>query len=186
VGVAPEFSALRFSQPPVYLLLNLLPNEFPLFMRKLLEVISLIALATLLWMTATALYGQGHLPEKIPTHFDFAGNPNAWGSARMLLVLPAAGIFLYLSISLVSFFPNSFNYPVRVSAQNRLRLQSIALRMLAFLKAETICLFALIQYYTLQAARSNRLGLPPFLMLAAIVVIFITMGSHLAAMRRAR
>lgn len=155
-------------------------------MRKLLEAISLVALATLLWMTAAALYGAGHLPDKIPTHFDLAGNPNAWGPAQMLLLLPAVGIFLYLTISLVSRFPGSFNYPVRVSAQNRARLQSIAMNMVAFLKAETICLFALLQYYTLQAARSSRLGLPPFLMLSAIAVIFVTMGWHIAAMRRAR
>src|SRR5580698_1465299 len=103
-------------------------------MRKLLETISLLALLTLLWMSGSALYGANHLPDKIPTHFDFAGNPDAWGSSQMLLLLPAIGIFLYLTISFVSRFPNSFNYPVRVSAQNRVRLQSIALNMIAFLK----------------------------------------------------
>ena len=155
-------------------------------MRKLLELLSLIALVTLLVMTWSALYGAGHLPDKIPTHFDFAGKPDAWGPSQMLLLLAGVGLFLYLTISLVSRFPGSFNYPVRVSAQNRDRLQSIALNMVAFLKAETLCLFALLQYYTLQAARSSRLGLPPFLMAVAIVVIFVTMGWHVVAMRRAR
>jgi hypothetical protein len=173
----------RYSQRP-FILESEAKTPDP--MRKLLEIISLMALAMLLWMSLSALYGADHLQDKIPTHFDLAGNPNAWGSSQMLLLLPGVGIFLYLTISLVSFFPGSFNYPVRVSAQNRERLQSIALNMMAFLKAETLCLLALLQYYTLQAARSNRLGLPPFLMLIAIAVVFVTMGSHIAAMRRAR
>jgi uncharacterized membrane protein len=155
-------------------------------MRKLLEIISLVALGTLLWISGAALYGPKKLPDRIPTHFDFAGSPDAWGSARMLLLLPGLALFLYLTITLVSRFPNSFNYPVRVSAQNKARLQSIAIHMLAWLKAETICLLLLLQYYTLEAARSSRLGLPPFLMAGALVVIFATMGGHIAAMRRAR
>jgi uncharacterized membrane protein len=155
-------------------------------MRKLLEPISLISLVILVAMTWIALHGANPLPDKIPTHFDLAGRPDAWGSSQMLFLLPVIGVFLYLTISLVSRFPSSFNYPVRVSAQNRDRLQSIALNMVAFLKAETLCLFALLQYYTLQAARNNRLGLPPFLMAIAIVIVFATMGWHIVAMRRAR
>jgi uncharacterized membrane protein len=155
-------------------------------MRKLLEFISLTALVALLGMTWAALYGNGRLPDKIPTHFDAAGQPDGWGPSVMLLLLPLVGIFLYLTISLVSRFPGSFSYPVRVSAQNRLRLQSIALHMVAFLKAEIVCLFALLQYYTLQAARAHRLGLPPFLMSSALVLIFATVGWHIVAMRRAR
>jgi uncharacterized membrane protein len=137
-------------------------------------------------MTWTALDGANPLPDKIPTHFDLAGRPDAWGSSHLLFLLPAIGVFLYLTISLMSRFPGSFNYPVRVSAQNRARLQSIALNMVASIKAETLCLFALLQYYTLQASRASRLGLPPFLMGASIVVIFATMGVHIVAMRRAR
>jgi cytochrome bd-type quinol oxidase subunit 2 len=155
-------------------------------MRKFLEALSLAALTALLWQTYAALHGANRLPDRIPTHFDLAGNPNAWGPSGMLLTLPAVAMFLYLSISLVSRYPNSFNYPVRVTAQNRLRLQAIALNMVAFLKAETLCLFALLQYYTLQAARSERLGLPPWLMFAAIALVFLTMGYHVYAMRRAR
>jgi uncharacterized membrane protein len=164
----------------------LLLEQAILSMRKLLEVFSLIALVTLVWMTVAALHGPDHLPDKIPTHFDLTGHPDAWGSSGMLALLPAVGLFLYVTITLVSRFPSVFNYPVRVTAQNRLRLQSIALNMVACLKAETLCLFALLQYYTLQAARTARLGLPPWLMMSAIAVIFATMGVHIFAMRRAR
>jgi len=57
-------------------------------MRKALEVIGAAALAAMFWMTWSALTGPNHLRDKIPTHFDVAGRPNAWGSSITLFLLP--------------------------------------------------------------------------------------------------
>ena len=64
-------------------------------MRKTLEAVGLGALAVLFWDTYRALYGPDPLPDRIPTHFDIAGQPNGW--AR----LPRFGcslLWLFLSI----------------------------------------------------------------------------------------
>jgi hypothetical protein len=154
-------------------------------MRILLQAISLTALAILLWVTWSALYGPTHLTGRIPTHFGLDGQPNAWGDPKMLLMLPAVALCLYLLMTIASRFPSAFNYPVRVTAQNRPRLQRIALNMIAWLTAETVSLFATLQYFIVQAVRTQQNALPPWLMLMAIVVIFFTMAMHIAAMRRA-
>lgn len=154
-------------------------------MRKYLEAISLTALALLLWITWVALYGPHALTGPIPTHFDLAGHPNAYGPPQMLLVLPAVALILYLLITVVSRNPAVFNYPVRVTPKNRLRLQELALNMIAFLKAETVILFALIQYQTIDSARNLHSSLQQSLMLTGIAVIFSTIALHILAMRRA-
>ena len=154
-------------------------------MRKYLEAISLTALALLLWITWAALYGPHALIGPIPTHFDLAGRPNAYGPPQMLLVLPAVALVLYLLITVVSRNPAVFNYPVRVTPKNRPRLQELALNMIAFLKAETVMLFALIQYQTIDSARNLQSSLPQSLMLTGIAVIFSTIALHIIAMRRA-
>jgi uncharacterized membrane protein len=154
-------------------------------MRKLLEAVSLFALLTMGWTTWQAFHGRVPLPKKIPTHFDAAGQPNGWGSPTMLLLLPCVAVLLYLTITLVSQFPSALNYPVRVTAQNRERLQQIALGMMAWIKAELCCLFAAIQYATIEAARRRQNGLPPALMPLALLVVFGTIGAHILAMRRA-
>lgn len=153
-------------------------------MRKLMEVVSLIAIAVLLVETYGALYGPNRFPEKIPTHFDLAGTPDGWGSSSMLLLLPGVAVVLYLGMSWVSRFPESFHYPVRVSAQNRLRLQGLAMQMIVLIKAETVCVFALLQHYTVQSAHENRLALPPLLMPCMLGLVFLTVGYHFRAMRR--
>ena len=153
-------------------------------MRKLIEAIAALALAALLWTTYGALYGADKFIGQIPTRFGPGGQAVAYGPPSMLLLFPLIGMVLYALMTTVSFFPSSFNYPVRVTAQNRPRLQQIALNLVSFLKAETLVLFAAIQHQTIQAIRQQTNSLPVLLMPAALVLIFVTIALHLAAMRR--
>jgi len=154
-------------------------------MRRTLEGLSLCALVDMGWTTWRAFHGRVALPDRIPTHFDVSGQPNGWGSPASLLLLPCIAVFVYVLLTVVSLFPSSFNYPVRVTAQNRDRLQGIALSMMAWVKAELCCLFALIQLLTIAAARIGRLGMSPFMVPLAIVIVFVTIGAHFIAMGRA-
>jgi uncharacterized membrane protein len=154
-------------------------------MRKALEVIGAATLAALFWITLSAIHGPEQLPEKIPTHFDIAGNPNAWGTSSSLFLLPVVGLLLYLSITVVSQFSSVFNYPVRVTPENRPRLEDLAIRMITWLKVELVCLFLWIQMSTIDAARHKSLGLPLLLMPISLLAVFGTMTWHIVAMRRA-
>jgi uncharacterized membrane protein len=154
-------------------------------MRKMLEAVSLAALADMIWCTSRALQGPNHLPDKIPTHFNLAGQPDGWGSTAMLLLLPALTVAIYLLITVVALFPSVFNYPVRVTAANRPRLQALALQMIAWLKTELVCILALIQISTIAVARRHSVGLNPALLPVSIVVVFTTIGWYFVAMRRA-
>ena len=154
-------------------------------MRKLLEILAATALLTLLYITWAALYGPNHFTGQIPTHFGPTGEPTAYGPPTMLLLFPLIATVLYALMTAVSFYPSAFHYPVRVTAQNRPRLQRIILRLISFLKAETLLLFAVIQYQTIQAVRQQSNTLPVLLMPIALAVIFLTIALHLAALRRA-
>jgi uncharacterized membrane protein len=154
-------------------------------MRKALAAVSLIAFSVLFWVTGRALYGPDRLPDKIPTHFDLAGHPDAWGSPASLLLLPAIAVVLYAGISITQMFPTAFNYPVRVTPQNRPRLQALAIAMIGWLKTELVCLLTWIQWSTIAAARGSQSGLSPALMPVSVLAIFGTIGWHFVAMRRA-
>lgn len=153
-------------------------------MRKLLEFVAIAALAALVYFTWTALYGPNHLSGQIPTHFNGAGEPTAYGPVSTLWLLPIIGLGLYVLITAVSFFPGSFNFPVRVTAQNRDRLQRIATRMVVGIKAEILVLFAILQHAIIQSVRTQTNSLPVLLMPIAIALIFLTMALHIAALVR--
>jgi uncharacterized membrane protein len=154
-------------------------------MRNTLELLGLAALGFLVWMTWDALQGVNRLPDSVPIHFDASGTPNAWGSPAGMLLLPVLAAALYLVMSIVVRFPDAFHYPVRVTAQNIARLQAVTLNMVAWLKMELICLFAVLQWAFIQAARSSNGHLFPLILPVFIVVIFGTVGWHLLAIVRA-
>ena len=155
------------------------------FMRRSLELLSLAALAFLAGATVAAFSGSVPLPARIPIHFNAAGTPDGWGSARMLWLLPAVSTALYLLMTWVSRYPEAFNYPVRVTPRNQEQLQQLALGMIAWLKAELLCVFAWIQWSVIRASRQPSQRLSPLLMPLLLAVVFATLGVYVAAMFRA-
>ncbi len=154
-------------------------------MRKILAFIAVAALVASWALTAMAIHGTPPLPARIPTHFDAAGNINGWGEPRMLWLLPVVAICLDGALTLVSFFPQLFNYPVRVTPANRPRLEAITLNMIAWLQAELACLFFWIQCAIIRSARTGRNSMSPVLLVSAIALIFATVVAHIIAMVRA-
>jgi uncharacterized membrane protein len=154
-------------------------------MRKVLEIVSLAALALLVFITIRAFFGPARLPDRIPTHFNAAGQVDGWGSPRMLLIFPGFALAIYLLMSLVSRFPAAFNFPVRVTPFNRKRLEGLALNMIAWLKAEVVVFFTWIAWSAICAARSPDQHLSPALMPMLLVAVFVTCAVHMVAMFRA-
>jgi uncharacterized membrane protein len=160
-------------------------------MRKILETISLVALIALAFLTRSALRGPHRLPDKIPTHFDMTGHANGWDSPASLLLLPIVALGIYLLITVLSRFPALFNFPVEVTDQNRARLQALAWNMIAWIKAEMLCLFAWIQWMTIQAARMPDGGFSPasgFMVgtFGLVALLLFTIAWFIVAMLRAK
>jgi len=154
-------------------------------MRKTLETIGLGGLAVMLWITYSAFNGPNPLPDRIPTHFDAAGDPNGWGSSSTLWLLPVLAAAIYLVITVVSQFPTSFRYSMQVTEENRARLQEVTLDMLAWLKAELVGLFGVLQWWMIQAAHSGQGHISPWLVPGFLIVVFTTTGWHVVALFQA-
>ena len=154
-------------------------------MRKNLEIVGIAALAAMLFIVLRALYGPASLPPTIPTHFGLDGRPDGFGSRWSLLSMPVVALALYLLITVVARFPSAFNYPVRVTPENRPRLQSLALDMITWLKVEVVCVFAWIERITIVAARNGEGAISPLFMPLALAAILGTVVWYFVAMRRA-
>lgn len=62
------------------------------------------------------------LPEVVPTHFNFAGEPDAWGEPWNALVLAGVWLLLAVGLAVLSRHPRIFNYPVPLTEENAQRL----------------------------------------------------------------
>jgi uncharacterized membrane protein len=154
-------------------------------MRKTLEVVGLGMLGVLYWGTYSALNGSERLPDRIPTHFDISGQPNAWGSPGFLWFLPvvAAGLYMLLTV-LGSIRYRRYNLPVAVTEANLPFIQEQTILMVAWIKCEMLCLFVYLQWSIIQSARDGAFRLSPLLIPVFLVVIFSTLGWRLTTMIR--
>ena len=154
-------------------------------MRKTLEVVGLGMLAVLSWITYSALNGPVKLPDRIPTHFDISGQPNAWGPSSFLWFLPlvAAGLYMLLTV-LGSIRYRRYNLPVAVTEANLPFIQEQTILMVAWIKCEILCLFVYLQWAIIQCARDGSFRLSPLLIPVSLMVIFSTVGWRLTTMIR--
>ncbi len=154
-------------------------------MRRTLELICVGLLAVLFWITYSAFNGPERLPDRIPTHSDISGQPNAWGSPGFLWFLPlvAAGVYLLLTI-LGSIRYRRYNLPVRVTEANLPFIQDQTILMVAWIKCEVLSMFVYLQWSILQSARSGSFRLSPWLIPVFLVVVFTTAGWQVASLIR--
>ena len=153
-------------------------------MRKTLQAIAVLGLVFIWADTLIALYGPHHLPARIPIHFGGGGEVTGWGSSGWLWFMPAIVTMVYALMAFVKRKPSVFNYPVRVTPATRPCLESLTCTMIAWLQAELVCLFAWIQWETVESARRQFGTLSPWGILAAIAAVWGTIIVYLVSVVR--
>lgn len=63
------------------------------------KILEGICFALLAGMFLGLLIFWGRIPDRIPGHYNGAGEIDRWGSKWELLILPVAGVFMYLLVS---------------------------------------------------------------------------------------
>ena len=137
---------------------------------RLLEVLGWLILI-FLW-TVTLLDYSG-LPDTIPTHFDFAGKPNDFGSKMTIFALPVFGTLMFVGMTILNRFPHIFNYPTKITDQNARRLYTIATRLLRYLKLMIVLIYSVIVLMTTRSAEYRLSGPGKWFLPLFMGVIFI-------------
>ena len=145
----------------------------------------LLAAAGLLYQLVAVWMAWPALPSRVPTHFGFSGRADAFGDKSSLFLLPAVTITLYTMLTVLSFFPQTFNYPVRATDANRSRLYALGVSLLGWLKAELVWIFAYLCTSSIAVAEGRAAGLSPAFLVVALGVTAFTTAVSIARMRRA-
>lgn len=111
---------------------------------RILEVISLLLTA------GTTLYlivGWDSFPDRIPAHYNAAGEIDRWGGKGELIFLPVMMWVLYIGISVVQHFPQIWNTGVQVTPENRERVYRTLMYMVETLKLLMVAGFSFLSLY---------------------------------------
>lgn len=115
------------------------------------------------------------LEQKIPTHFNGAGEPDNWGNKHSLLILPIVNIAMYAGLTVMNRYPYIFNYPITITEQNVIRQYQLAKTLVSAIKFSVAAMFLYIQIQTINAANGSHMGLGKFFIVVVIVGSFVPM-----------
>ena len=151
-------------------------------MRLIQEVLALAGLVVQMVLVGSYWHV---LPRQVPMHFDARGAVDAYGDKSTLLILAGVTAGLYVLLTVVSFFPQYFNYPAKVTPENRGRMQGIATAMIGWMKAEFTWLFSYIVWVTIRVAMGRASGLGWAFLPVMLAVIGVTVVRGVVRMRQA-
>jgi uncharacterized membrane protein len=146
----------------------------------------LAALGLLAALYAGSAAAYPRLPERIPIHFDLAGNPDGWASTSLLswfllpLIATAMAGFLFVIGRVSEYRPELWNIPEKprflaLPAEAR---APIAARLRAFLALMAVMITALMGVFQVEVfvTATGQASAKPWLMTGAIVLMLVAIG----------
>ena len=130
----------------------------------------IVCLVLLMGVIIYLFVAWGSLTDKVPGHYNAAGEIDRMGSRYELLITPIVGWLMYLGISVVERFPQVWNTGVTVTEENKERVYRVIRNMLSTLKIIMILVFV---FLTINSSLSTPL--PVWFTPTYIILIFGTL-----------
>lgn len=144
---------------------------------------TLEGLSVLLGLVAVvvAMVGRSKLPEEVPTHWDFQGNPDGYGSPTTFVFLPLIMLTAILATSAIIHFtdPSVWNMPFQMQGERKVIVVRTLITILLLVNLE-MALFSL--WFTLRSIQLNMEGaLLGTILFVAVLTVTLVVGIALAA-----
>jgi hypothetical protein len=133
----------------------------------LLTVAGIIILFAVYWITA---------PEIVPIHYNIYGIADNFGSKNTLIISPIIAIVIYIGLTFLNSIPHVFNFPVKVTEQNKLILYKTASRMMRWTKLLICLLYANILLQEIRRIHNhgeNLDNISLFILIACLMLCLI-------------
>lgn len=128
---------------------------------------NLACLLALVLLLAYLFFFWDTLPEKLPMHYNFAGEVDRWGGRGELLLLPIIAGVLYIGMTVLEKFPAIWNTGVRVTEQNSDAVYREVKNLLVLMKLAVVLTFSL-----LTVVSSIAKPLPGWFMPVVLILVF--------------
>jgi uncharacterized membrane protein len=126
------------------------------------------------------------LPERMPSHFGVSGKPDAWAGKAIILLILILSIVISSVMLVVSFFPRTYNYVVRITPGNAERQYSLGRTLLLFLAFEISLFLSYATWKTIQVAIGQAAGLGVWALPVFLAAIFVPLITYFRLSYKAR
>jgi uncharacterized membrane protein len=135
-------------------------------------VLEFIAFTFLLILIIIPFIYYSKLPEKIPVHFNIAGEPDKYGNKSSLWLLPLTGTIMYIGFTILEAFPQIYNYPVKITPENIVKQYRLATRLIRILKSVILIIFSYLSFQTINTASGATSGLDKSFLPISLLITF--------------
>ena len=143
---------------------------------KTMQILSVLCLtASTLFLAA----GWNQIPEKVPGHYNFAGEADSMTGKGTLILIPVMNWLMYLGISALEHFPQVWNTGVEITAQNRERVYRVLYHMIVSMKLSLVLIFSFMTVW-------HENYMPSWFFTASMLLTFGPMLFFLIQLWRAR
>lgn len=146
---------------------------------KLDYFIEILGIITALLLVIIPLYYYNALPERIPKHFNFQGDPDATGPKWTLLILTVVGLALYLVMTILNKFPHTFNYMVTITEENAYIQYKYACRLIRIMKVSILFIFFYISSMNVLIALGRFQSLSKYFLPTMLLLVFVPIVYYL-------
>jgi len=117
------------------------------------------------------LLNWGDIPNAIPTHYNFSGQADSFGSKGHILFIYGLAWFCFLLITVLSLFPQTWNVGTKVTAQNAEYVYRLCYHFLNLLKLVCIALFIFLAGCMALVISPPKLFMPILLIVLLVIII---------------
>lgn len=130
-------------------------------------IIEAICLLLLGGITLYLILNWSSMPDKIPMHYNAAGEIDRWGKKTEIIFIPVMSWFIYGLTTLTEKYPNSWNVGVQVTDENAPRVYRILKSMI---KTTKLCMVIAFCYITVCSITARSMS--PWALPIELIIIF--------------
>lgn len=113
-------------------------------------IVNIICLVLLIGTAMYLVAFWKHIPDKIPGHYNAAGEIDRYGSKSELIFIPLVGFILYAGITFLEKFPQAWNTGVKITEDNKASVYSTLKNMIVTIKLIMVLNFTFLTFNTLK------------------------------------
>lgn len=143
------------------------------------QFLELAAFVAILLLWTLSLYYYSKLPETIPTHFNFKGEVDDYGSKDVLWFLPVLGTVIFAVLTIINRFPHQFNYLVTINDENAPFQYALAQRLIRYLKLLIPVIFTCILMMMVWNVQGVDKNLAIWFLPVVLLAVFVPVGRYI-------
>lgn len=114
--------------------------------------IELLSIALLVFMWAYLIMHFGELPDKVPSHYNAAGEADSYSGRGFVFFIPIIATGLYAFLLLLTRYPHLNNYMVNITEDNAYKQYRFSVYVLRVVNLLCVIMFLYINHHIIQGA----------------------------------